>query len=274
MKRISSLLALILAISALPIFAAHAFEGDDFDFDPNGKAKCVPSEWKDVKEAPATVVRGVDGDTVVVAVKQKQYSIRMLTIDTPETHFNGKSQGYWGEVAADRLKELLPANAAVRIVFDGEHCDRYGRLLATVFKGQTNINLKMIEDGYAFNYCIAPNLAFCEANAAAAREAIKAGRNAYGDSGLQVPYEWRREMSGRPHEKWVGNIQTKLVYPPDALDKVPLADRVFFMKESAIKLPYKKAGLRAPIQRPGGSSNGGSTPNRSAPRAPRSGARF
>ncbi len=67
-------------------------------------AKCDPRDWTHVEVARARVTRAVDGDTVRVMVGKLEYSVRMLSIDTPETKYLGKSQGYWGEQASARLR--------------------------------------------------------------------------------------------------------------------------------------------------------------------------
>ena len=44
----------------------------------------------------------------------------MLSIDTPETHFLGASQGYWAEKAAARGAKLSREHREVELLADGE----------------------------------------------------------------------------------------------------------------------------------------------------------
>ena len=204
-------------------------------------AKCTATEWQGIESIPATVEKVVDGDTIKITYQDQTYNIRMLSIDTPETHFQGKSQGYWGDQAANHLATLVPEGSEVEVVFDEEKCDRFGRLLAYVFKDGQNINLEMVQSGLAVNYCIAPNVMYCKEFGAAVDRNVKKKRGIFGDSGVEVPYEWRRQMSHRPHEKYIGNIETKLVYAPGSLDQVPLAKRIFFMRKKDVSAPYSFA---------------------------------
>jgi len=195
-----------------------------------------------VKVIKAQVLRGVDGDTVKVRLQNNfQTSIRMLTIDTPETHYEGKTQGHWGDVAAASLADMLKAGMVVDVVLDNEPCDGYGRILGYVEYQRADANLAQIQRGLAFPYCIAPNWTRCVTYAVEAEKARIARRGAWSDTTLDLPYEWRRKISGRPHEKYIGDLETKLVYAPGSLDKVQVNKRIFFMKKAAIVPPFRLA---------------------------------
>lgn len=85
-----------------------------------------------------------DGDTIwVTGANGLRNKIRMLGIDAPES-----SQAFGGE-STRRLAELVNG-AAVRVTFSGR--DQYGRILGTVWLGGRNINLQMVEEGYAWAY--------------------------------------------------------------------------------------------------------------------------
>ncbi len=89
-----------------------------------------------------TVERVVDGDTVRVIIPEGSASIRVLGIDTPETHYHGKSQGRWAEAATEYLQRALPKGENVKLVFDVEPCDAYGRFLAYVETGKIDVGLE------------------------------------------------------------------------------------------------------------------------------------
>lgn len=205
---------------------------------PQKNTKCKAVDFKGVHTLMATVDRVVDGDTVHIIYKEKDYPIRFLSMDTPETHYMGKSQGHWGDVAADRLGELLPEGTQVKLELDNEVCDQYGRLLAYVWKGNTLINLQMTADGFAVNYCIYPNMAHCKEIGQAAQKNVDSKAGFFADRSVEIPYDWRRRVSGRAQEKWVGNIDTHIVTAPETEDDVPVGQRVFFMKKADIKAPF------------------------------------
>ena len=100
------------------------------------------------------VARVVDGDTVIVNLNRREEKIRLLGINTPETVDPRKPVECFGEEAFARAKAIL-TNQTVRLEFDPsqDRYDKYGRLLAYVWLADgTNFNLKMIQDGFAYEY--------------------------------------------------------------------------------------------------------------------------
>jgi micrococcal nuclease len=112
-------------------------------------------------DGKATVVRVVDGDTIVVRLAGHDENVRILGIDTPETHKPNTPVECFGPEASQRMAALLPPGTAVRLVRDVEPRDRYGRLLAYVYRDQDGlfVDLTMVQEGYAGTLAIAPNLA-------------------------------------------------------------------------------------------------------------------
>ena len=104
----------------------------------------------------ATIVRVVDGDTVVARSRGFDTPVRLLGIDTPETHRPATPVQCWGPEASARTARLLPPGTAVRLVTDpGQDTrDRYARLLAYVYRGDraTSVNLALVATGYARAY--------------------------------------------------------------------------------------------------------------------------
>lgn len=88
-----------------------------------------------------------DGDTIVLENNQK---IRYLGMNTPEIAHFGKSAETYGREAAEFNKKLV-LSKKVRLEFDSEMLDQYGRTLAYVFSEDgTMVNAKLIEEGYAY----------------------------------------------------------------------------------------------------------------------------
>jgi micrococcal nuclease len=123
-----------------------------------------------------TVVRVVDGDTVVARLPGGEESVRLIGIDTPETVDPRKPVQCFGKEASNRTKALLPPGTPIRLERDVEGRDHFGRLLAYVYRADdgTFVNLALAEEGYAQPLSIAPNVAyasrFAAATAAARRE--------------------------------------------------------------------------------------------------------
>lgn len=92
---------------------------------------------------PCKLNKVIDGDTVKAVCGGRYLHIRLSGIDAPETE-----QVPWGGQSAAILRQLLPIDFTMR----PEGSDIYHRQLATIFAGQKNINLTMIESGWAVAY--------------------------------------------------------------------------------------------------------------------------
>jgi micrococcal nuclease len=83
----------------------------------------------------ARVVRVIDGDTIAVSVDGgRERSVRLLGIDTPETHRPGTPIECGGPQATQNMEALAPPGTPVGLEPDPsqDRVDRYGRLLAYV----------------------------------------------------------------------------------------------------------------------------------------------
>ncbi len=108
-----------------------------------------------------TVVRPVDGDTVVVSVGGVEEPVRLIGIDTPESVAPDRPIECYGPEAKERAAELLPAGTLVRLERDVEARDKYDRLLAYVYRAEDDlfINLVLVQEGYAESFAYPPNTA-------------------------------------------------------------------------------------------------------------------
>lgn len=99
---------------------------------------------KNAETFSAKVIKIVDGDTFDVLTKDSIIiRIRMNGIDCPE-----KKQDYY-QVCKDGVSELI-FTKDVQLITHGK--DRYKRTIADVFYKKKNINLNMIQAGYAWHY--------------------------------------------------------------------------------------------------------------------------
>jgi micrococcal nuclease len=128
--------------------------------------------------ANATVVRVVDGDTIVVDLGGTQTDIRLIGLDTPETVDPRRPVGCFGPEASKHTKQLLPAGTAVRLERDAELHDRYGRTLAYVRRASDGllVNEELVAGGYGKILSIPPNTALANRLAGIERDARGAGR--------------------------------------------------------------------------------------------------
>jgi len=97
--------------------------------------------------------------------------VRYIGIDTPET--NGPVECYGPEATAANARMV---GGRVRLEFDVERRDRYGRLLAYVHADGRMVNAALARGGYAEPLTIEPNVRHERRFRALAREARRAGR--------------------------------------------------------------------------------------------------
>lgn len=100
------------------------------------------------------VAQFVDGDTIAVSMNGKVEKVRFVGIDTPETHKPNTPVQCYGPAAAAYTKNIISKNK-VRLVSDSLSTDRdrYDRLLRYVYLPDgTNVNQKLVQNGYAFYY--------------------------------------------------------------------------------------------------------------------------
>ena len=112
------------------------------------------------------VTRVIDGDTFVVTGGER---VRLIGVDTPE-------RGDCLSRAATALTRRLVGGRAVRLRFDVERRDRYGRLLAYVHRGELFVNAELVRRGFAMALTVPPNVRHAGRFVALQREARRAGR--------------------------------------------------------------------------------------------------
>src|ERR671932_2827222 len=103
----------------------------------------------------ARVQRVVDGDTIVLAGGER---VRYIGMDTPESVKPGTPVQCYAK-AASRENERLVAGQRVRLRFDAERRDRYGRTLAYVYRARDGlfVNAELVRRGYARVLTIPPD---------------------------------------------------------------------------------------------------------------------
>jgi micrococcal nuclease len=125
----------------------------------------------------AQVLRVVDGDTIRVRLDGHTERVRYIGVDTPESVKPGTPVQCFAKRAA-AANAALVAGRTVRLVRDVEPRDRYGRLLAYVYREPDGafVNAQLVRDGYARTLTIAPNVAHARQFAQLARTARESGR--------------------------------------------------------------------------------------------------
>jgi len=97
--------------------------------------------------------RVIDGDTIVVEIGGQEEKVRLIGVDTPETVHPRKPVEYFGKEASDFTRKMVEGKA-VKLEYDWQTRDKYGRLLAYVYiiGDGTFLNAEIIKQGYGFAY--------------------------------------------------------------------------------------------------------------------------
>jgi micrococcal nuclease len=136
--------------------------------EPNSPA--VPAGTVD-----ATIEYVHDGDTLFLDDGTK---VRLLGIDTPEV---GDHLECFGDEATDALRQMLPEGTHVRVLADMQPLDQYGRSLLFLFTDDdVNVNLALIEQGFAEAVVLPPNVLLADELEAAEDRAQNAGAGIWG----------------------------------------------------------------------------------------------
>lgn len=148
MRLIRVFLSLLLLVAVLSV--VYAIVADLGWFDPETIPAQIPS---DVDQA--TVEWVYDGDTISVLLPDGTLeTVRLTGIDAPETGANFTTSQCFGPESTEHLREFLPIGSTVWMERDVSERDRYGRLVRFVWIAKKDqgvlVNLRMLEDGYAF----------------------------------------------------------------------------------------------------------------------------
>ena len=121
------------------------------------------------------VVKVVDGDTIHVRVDERLEKVRYIGVNTPEVHHPTRGEEPGGREASDVNRRLV-AGRHVRLELDVQSRDRYGRLLAYVWVGDTMVNAELVRQGYAQVMTVPPNVRYQRLFLDLQRDARQAGR--------------------------------------------------------------------------------------------------
>ncbi|BCA85684.1 hypothetical protein EsVE80_12070 [Enterococcus saigonensis] len=100
-----------------------------------------------LKKIAVENIRNVDGDTFAFYIHNKEFKLRLLMVDTPESVKPDLPIQPFGKEASSFTKNKLK-NEDVSIVFDkGQVKDKYGRYLAYVYTGDEMLQIALLKAG-------------------------------------------------------------------------------------------------------------------------------
>jgi micrococcal nuclease len=135
------------------------------------------------RPSEAIVTEVQDGDTIVIGTGEK---VRYIGTDSPETKLPKLGvDDYYGKAAAEFNRSLVMGKR-VRLVYDEQLRDRYNRLLAYVYIGDTFVNAEMIRQGHALAASFPPNTKYADTFMQLMGEAIDNKRGVWGFSASDI----------------------------------------------------------------------------------------
>lgn len=129
-----------------------------------------------------TVIKVLDGDSIIVRDDKKHHEVRLWGIDSPEY-----DQPYGKNARKQSTKLLKGKKVSVTVITK----DNYGRLVGVVYAGNTNINEILVTQGSAWVYTKYCKESICrqwkkmERSARNSKAGLWAGNNAL------PPWKWR-----------------------------------------------------------------------------------
>lgn len=127
------------------------------------------------------VLEVIDGDTVKLSNGKL---LRYIGLDTPEIRVKKDGQFVYDPqplaLEAKEYNRKLVEGKAIKVEFDIEKKDRYGRLLGYCFVGNIFVNAKLIEEGYAVLYTFPPNIKYVDLFVKLQRQARQNNKGLWG----------------------------------------------------------------------------------------------
>ena len=158
-----------------------------------------------------------DGDTVVLSDDRH---VRYIGMNAPEIDHEDRRAEPFGYKAKAFNKKLV-YRQDVRLEFDRDRHDQYGRLLAYVFlKDGVFVNVNLVSNGYAFYLFRRPNLKYDSILQKSQQDAMSAGRGIW--------QNWSEKNA-----TYIGNKRSRRFHLPGCpfAKKISLRNRIVFSRK-------------------------------------------
>lgn len=140
------------------------------------------------KTFSASVLKVIDGDSLLVATAQDTIEVRLYGVDCPEY-----DQSFSREAKSFVEKSVL----GKKVKIEPAYHDSYGRLVAVVVQGKKVLNKDLVQAGLAWvspKYC---KKTFCSSWKEGEHIAHKEKRGLWHDEHPEPPWRWKRMKNGR-----------------------------------------------------------------------------
>ena len=117
--------------------------------------------WPEPEQSPDSlsydVISAIDGDTLLISIDGIETTVRLIGINAPESvHPDAEKNTEEGEQASLWLKQYI-AGKRVKLEYDQELNDRYGRTLAYVYVDNMMLEDVLLTMGLARTLTMEPN---------------------------------------------------------------------------------------------------------------------
>jgi micrococcal nuclease len=181
-------LLVVVVVLGLAVAVRLAAPGEDSYVGPSTSDGASAAAIPDGAE-PARVTSHVDGDTIRLTAEgtsgflpqERETTVRLLEIDTPEHGRDGAPAECYAEEASRALADLLPTGSTLWAKPDRELLDPYGRTLLYLWTADgVFVNLELVRQGYAEAVLFEPNDEYIDQMRAAEQQARAEGRGLWG----------------------------------------------------------------------------------------------
>lgn len=199
-------------------------------------SKAVEQE-ESVKQGPYSVVRVVDGDTIVINMDGKDEKVRLIGIDTPESVHPDKTKNVpYGKIASEFTKKLLEEQK-IWLEYDVQSHDKYGRILGYVYLDDKMVNKTLLQEGHAKIATFPPNVKY-EAEFKKLQETAREEEKGLWASNPLKSNETNME---KKDGELIGNKNTKILHTEECTSVRQMSEKnkvEFQEKEEALKAGY------------------------------------
>lgn len=147
----------------------------------------------------------IDGDTLKLKDGRR---VRVLGINAPERAQSGRAAQPLAEQARQAAEVFFAKDARAYLVYDLEHKDRYGRLLAHVLDARRqSLAVMMLEQGLAFQVLVPPNLAQADCLAVKEQAARRHSRGVWSNNYWRAKPAQKLQLSDAGFRRLVGRVE-------------------------------------------------------------------
>jgi micrococcal nuclease len=201
-------------------------------------------------EVSSSQVTIIDGDTIKIKNNNKEQTIRLLLIDTPELKHSTTGKQLYSEEAKAFIGIMIRNAKQISIEQDVSEKDKYGRLLAYVYADGKSVQEALLHKGLArVAYVYKPNIKNVDAyrsveNMAKSKKVgVWSIRNYVKDDGFHAEVIQNRAPIKSSIQAFVASKNSKVYHPRDCekvVNTIKVENQIFFKSEEEAQASGRK----------------------------------